>query len=403
MLSACAPGGAPDPLLSEPVSEPVPPSGPAPASATPSRDTPAPAQPAESSTAPTTSPAQRQFTLVATGDVLLHERLWDQAARDAGPGGGQNFAPQLSAVQPVVGGADVAVCHLETPLAQSIESARGYPTFAAPPEIVPALVATGFDACTTASNHTFDQGPVGIGRTLDRLDEAGLAHAGSARRREEDRPTLVEVATPGGTVTVGLVSYTFGFNGIPYPRGERWRSNEIDESAILRDAAAARRAGAEFVVVALHWGTEFSQEPNDQQLGLAPELLGSPDVDLLLGHHAHVVQPVEAIDGEWVAYGLGNLMAAHRTPGETLREGLLVRFTVAEDPDSGRFATTSAEFLPLLQTDRPPLRVLDVDAALSDPPDGSPSVSRLQTSSARTTRIVQSRGAAEDGLRLLTP
>lgn len=365
-----------------------------------STGSPDPATPTDTATpTPTPTPQPRTFTLVATGDVLLHERLWNQAKRDASADGTWNFAPQLATIKPVVEGAGIAVCHLETPLAASSDTAEGYPTFSGPPEIVPGLVETGYDACTTASNHTFDQGADGIQRTLDQLDAAGLAHAGSARTPDEDAATtIVDVATPEGPVKVAFVSYTFGFNGIPYPDGDTWRSNEIDEDAILADAATARERGAEVVVLALHWGTEYDQEPNAQQLELAPRLIASPDIDLLLGHHAHVVQPIENVGGEWIVYGMGNLMAAHRTPGEARSEGLLVRFTFTEDIASGAFATTGAEYLPLLQTDDFPVGVIDVPAALAGGDAGTASTARLEQALERTTDVVESRGGPEAGL-----
>ena len=195
---------------------------------------------------------------------------------------------------------------------------------------------------------------------------------------------------------LGLLSYTFGFNGIPYPSGETWRSNLIDEQRILADSQLARQQGAEVVVVALHWGTEFDQDPNAEQLALGPSLLASPDIDLVLGHHAHVVQPVEQVDGEWVVYGLGNLVAAHATPGEPLREGLLVRFGFTEQPD-GRFRATAAGYAPLLVTDPYPARVLDVANALRAA-DSAASMERLQEAWDRTTAVVASRGAADAGL-----
>lgn len=344
----------------------------------------------------------REFTVVATGDVVLHERLWAQARRDAGGDGTWNFAPQLASIAPVVSGADLGICHLETPLAPEGGPYDGYPLFSGPPQIVPALVETGYSACTTASNHTFDRGAPGIERTLDYLDDAGLAHAGSARTADEAAtPTLVDVATDQGPVTVGLLSYTQNFNGLPYPDGEAWRSNLIDEQAILDEAAAARERGAEFVILSMHWGNEYVHEPNEMQEDLAPRLLGSPDIDLMLGHHAHVVQPLENIGGEWVVYGMGNLVAAHRTPGQPRNEGLLVRFTVTEQPGSAGFAATGAEYLPLLQTDAFPVGVVDVASALDGGDPGTASTSWLETAFDRTTEIVMRRGADEDGLQLL--
>ena len=287
-----------------------------------------------STSTPIPTPEPRTFTLVGTGDVLLHERLWHQAERDAQitANGTLDFTPQLANIAPVVSAADVAICHLEVPLAPRRGPYAGYPTFSGPPQIVSALVATGYDACSTASNHTFDQGASGVTRTLDVLDAAGIAHAGSARTPAESaQTTLIDVTTTEGAVRLALLSYTYGFNGIPYPGEQTFWANEIDEQTILVDAATARQRGAVVVVVALHWGTEFDHDPNPQQLDLAPRLIAAPDIDLLLGHHAHVVQPMENIGGEWVVYGMGNLMANHAEPQGPKSEGLLTRFTFTED------------------------------------------------------------------------
>lgn len=370
----------------------------------------APSSPSDPTTSPSPSPTPtptpdpRTFTLVATGDVLLHERLWNQARTDAGPGEEMDFAPQLANIAPIVQGAGLAVCHLEVPLAPAGGPYEGYPTFSGPPQVATALAETGYDACTTASNHSFDQGAAGVDRTLDTLDAAGLAHAGSARTPEESQAiTHVSVpVTDGDPVDVGLLSYTFGFNGIPAPNGETWRGHEIEPARILADAATARSEGADVVVAALHWGDEYVHEPNSLQSELAPQLIASPDIDLLLGHHAHVVQPVENIGGEWVVYGMGNLMANHAEPEGPKAEGLLTRFTFTESAGgTGAFTVTGAEFLPLYQTYQPPVEVLDVPAALAGGDTGTASAARLRQARDRTTEIVQSRGGAAAGLTVL--
>ncbi len=361
-------------------------------------------QQSTSTPAPNSKPAQqpREFTLVGTGDVLLHERLWQQAERDADADEEMDFAPQLAGIAPVVEAADVAVCHLEVPLAPEGGPYEGYPRFSGPPQVATALADTGYDACTTASNHTFDQGAEGVDRTLDTLDAAGLEHAGSARSEQEaGRTTMLDVPAGSGSVQVALLSYTFGFNGVSTPDGESWRSNEIDEAEILDDAAAARQEGAEVVVTAMHWGDEYEHQPNEQQRTLAPELIASPDIDLLLGHHAHVVQPVENVDGEWVVYGMGNLMANHAEPEGPKSEGLLTSFTFTEDGSTGEFGVTDAEYLPLHQTDEPPLEVLDVSAALDGGDVGTAGAARLEESMERTTEVVESRGGAAAGLSVL--
>ncbi|MGH9113053.1 MAG: CapA family protein [Acidimicrobiales bacterium] len=354
---------------------------------------------------PTTAPPPRSFTLVATGDILLHGTLQQQGAADAAAAGapGFDFRPLLASLAPAVSAADLAICHLETPIAPAGGPYAGYPAFSVPPEIAPALAATGYDACTTASNHTYDRGAAGVDRTLAALDAAGIGHAGSARSPDEaTQVTLLEAGA--GAARVALLSYTYGFNGVPAPDGQTWRSNPIDERRILTDAARARAGGADVVVVALHWGDEYQHEPNAQQHDLAPRLIRSPDVDLLLGHHAHVVQPLEQIDGEWVVYGMGNAVANHQTPGAANEEGLLVRFTFTEGPSSGPWRVTDAGFAPLLvDKDGPPIRLLDVGRALADPATDPALRSRLETARDRTTEVVGRRGATAAGLQPIGP
>jgi poly-gamma-glutamate synthesis protein (capsule biosynthesis protein) len=130
-------------------------------------------------------------------------------------------------------------------------------------------------------------------------------------------------------------------------------------------------------------------------------LIESSDVDLVIGHHAHWVQPLESFDGQWVAYGLGNLMAAHGTVGEELREGLLVRFTFTEDPETGAFVTSTAEYVPVYQTYDAPRMVVDVAAAVEGGETGPESIERLEVAFDRTTEVVGRRGAFDDGMALL--
>jgi poly-gamma-glutamate synthesis protein (capsule biosynthesis protein) len=330
------------------------------------------------------SVADGNITVVATGDVLLHERLWTTAKRDGG-NGEWDFTPLLQGVKPLVQPADLAVCHLETPLGTP---PAGYPLFQGPPQIVPALVKTGYDACTTASNHSFDRGAAGIDRTLGLLDQAGIEHAGTARTpREAETPTLVTVRG----VKIGLLSYTYGFNGIPYPAGQTWRAGTLDVGKIKAMARTARDAGAEIVVVSAHWGDEYSKTPNSQQRSFAKELLADSNIDLIIGHHAHVVQPVEQIDGKWVVYGLGNLVAAHRKPETTKSEGLLMRFTFRRDGDRWK---ADAQYAPLLMTDTVPVRVLDVQRELAKPGNSAVPRARLELAQRRTSETVGALGAS---------
>ncbi|MEV4622321.1 CapA family protein [Asanoa sp. NPDC049573] len=286
----------------------------------------------------------RTFTVVGSGDVLLHSGLWHD-----------DFRALLKDVAPVVSAADLAICHLETPVGRPGGPFSGYPIFLVPPRIAPALKSTGYDACSTASNHSIDGGAAGVDRTLDALDAAGIRHTGTARSAAEAaRPAIYEI----DGVRVGHVSFTFGLNGLREPGDKPWLANELDVAALLRQAHEARAAGAEFVVASIHWGTEYAHDPNTQQRQVARQVLRSPDVDLVLGHHAHVVQPFERIGSKWVAYGLGNHVSGQGFSADT-RDGVLARFTVTEVAP-GRFEITLAEALPTwMLLGAGPARVLD--------------------------------------------
>jgi poly-gamma-glutamate synthesis protein (capsule biosynthesis protein) len=234
-----------------------------------------------------------------TGDVLLHDGLWHDARVDGQRTGrgGLDFRPLLAHMRPAIRGADLAICHLETPLAPIGGPYSGYPTFSVPPAIAPALAWAGYDACTTASNHTVDQGFGGVGRTIDALDEAGIAHTGSFVNRVDARgPLWLRV----DGVEVVLISATFGLNGLPLPEGRPWAVNLIDPDRIIRQATAAREAGADIVLVALHWGDEYVEQPSTFQVDVARTLVRSGQIDLIYGHHAHVVQPYDKMQRVWV-------------------------------------------------------------------------------------------------------
>ncbi|MFE0674343.1 CapA family protein [Streptomyces sp. NPDC058867] len=349
-----------------------------------------PGRPAPSAT------AARGFTLVASGDVLPHTSIIDRARFDAG-GTGYDFRPMFAGAAPDVRRADLALCHMETVYGANGDY-TGYPAFKSPPEIAAALAATGYDGCSTASNHSLDDGEAGIRRTLDALDRAGVRHAGSARTEEEARTVTVLRA---GEAQVAHLAYTYDTNGYPLPAGQPWAVNLIDERRILADARAAREAGADVVVVSLHWGTEWQDAPDDRQLTLARSLTaaradGRPDIDLILGTHAHVPQAYEKVNGTWVIYGMGDQIAGQMsnhagTPDPRGNQSTLGRFTFAPPArPGGRWEVTRAEFVPQL-FDIDAGRVVNLNKALKDGADVLGVRDRIR-------EVVLSRGAGSDGL-----
>jgi hypothetical protein len=289
---------------------------------------------------------RRTITIAGVGDILVHKELIAQATTDGG--GTPDFLPQLQGIQPLVESADLAVCHMEYPLGSPTGPWSAWPDLPnAPPQIADAVAAVGFDACTTASNHTLDQGFDGVVSTIDALEAAGLAHAGSAASEAQaSEVTIIDVKG----VPVALLSYTYGFNGIPRPFD--WCCNLIEPGAITAAAQRARDAGARIVVVGLHHGVEGIAPPTESQRAIVQELADSGLVDLVLGHHAHVVQPVTRVGDMWVAYGHGNLLSAQSRKDPRTGDGLLTTFTFTEQAD-GRFTGTSAVGYPIVNYDFP--------------------------------------------------
>ena len=355
-----------------------------------------PGDPAPSPGVPGRASGAGRFTLVASGDVLAHSSIIRQAHADAG-GRGYDFRPMLSGAKPVATRADLAICHMETVYGADGDY-TGYPTFKSPPQVAEALAATGYHACSTASNHTLDDGAAGIDRTLDAFDRAGVRHAGSARSvAEAGAPTILRA----GTAKVGHLAYTYGTNGVPLPEGRPWAVNLIDRDKIVQDARAARQAGADIVVVSLHWGTEWQDEPDAQQLRLSRQLTaartdGRPDIDLILGTHAHVPQAYEKVNGTWVVYGMGDQIAGamiNHGGAQDPRgnEGTIGRFTFARPAEpGGRWKVEKAEFVPQW-FDVGSFRVVN----LGDARTQGAHVTAVRD---RIRQVVLSRGAAEDGL-----
>jgi poly-gamma-glutamate capsule biosynthesis protein CapA/YwtB (metallophosphatase superfamily) len=281
------------------------------------------------------------------GDLLWHNTLWYSAREDARRRGhgGYDFAPLLAGMKPVIASADMAICHEEVPLAQPGGPYRNYPIFAAPPQVVRAISATGYDVCTTASNHCVDQAFAGLKRTLDDLDSAKIKHVGTARTKAESERPMIFTTKQG--VKIAIVAATFSLNGLPMPKGKPWAVHRLSASDLLRQAHRAREAGADIVLAAVHVGTEYSTTENGQQIKLARALTASPDVDLVYMHHPHVVQPWAKVNKKWVLYGVGNTVA-QQAPARTY-EGATGRFTFTR-VGSGRFTVSKAQYIPTLVT-----------------------------------------------------
>jgi poly-gamma-glutamate capsule biosynthesis protein CapA/YwtB (metallophosphatase superfamily) len=357
----------------------------------------APTASATAKPTPTPHKAPRTVTILGTGDVLIHPQLWEQARADALAEGktGYDFLPMLASIEPDVKRASLAICELESPLAPPQGPFEGWPSFSSPPQVLTALKEVGYDSCTTASNHTLDHGYAGVKRTLDELDAAGLKHTGSARSAAEAAKPLI-ITEPNG-VRIAQLAYAFGFNGQHVPANEPWLANLTSIPAILAAAHRAKADGANIVVVSMHWGVEYNTSATALQREQAAELLASPDIDLILGDHPHVVEPAQEINGKWVIYSMGNQISRHADPVLASREGAMAMFTFTE-VRPGKFVVTRAEVVPTLMQLSPKLRLVDLPRALADPRLSATLRASYLASVDHIRDRLDAFGAAKDGL-----
>lgn len=275
----------------------------------------APPQPRIAIEAPPLQPVQ--FTVVAAGDVLPHSPVVSSAKT----GSGYDFTRLMAPVEPYIAGADLALCHMEVPVVPAGVAPSGYPLFGSPPEMVRDLSKVGWDGCSTASNHSVDRKFAGVESTLDTMDKYGMGHAGTARSEDEAAHTqMYEIVEGARTIKVAHISFAYGLNGLPKPSGKPWSVNTFDANAadatpIIAAAQKARDQGADVVLASVHCCVEYRTEPTAAQRSLAKKIAASGLVDLYIGHHAHVPQPIEKLpggphgDGMWTAFGLGNFLS----------------------------------------------------------------------------------------------
>ncbi|WP_313814902.1 CapA family protein [Glutamicibacter sp.] len=329
-----------------------------------------------------------EFSLMVTGDVLLHPQLLDEASKAAqeadGNGKDFDFQPLLKGLKPYVQDADVALCNMETPIGEPPYS--GYPVFTVPAQIASDLEEIGYDGCTTASNHSMDDGTDGVVRTLDALQNSDLFTTGSYRSKaDQQRPPILE----SHGVELGVIASTYSLNGMKADAD--WRVDTgVNADRLIQRAKKARKSGADIVVAAIHDGSEYSTRPTAAQRKLGHALADSGAFDFIYMHHTHSVLPIEKYKGKWIVYGLGNSVAKHATPTILNREGIGVKATFSKD-DQG-WSVSKLQYVPH-QLSKEPVTWCEVATSKTcvPPADAKASLKRTETT-------VDAYGAFDDGL-----
>ena len=334
--------------------------------------------------------AVRCTTVLVTGDMLVHAQLWEQARADALAAGakGLDFEPLLAGQRKYIEKSDLAICHQETPVAGPTGPFSAYPSFNVPPQIINAAKQVGYQACTTASNHTIDQGTAGLVRTLDALDASGLRHTGSYRSEADSRSVLI---LPTAAANVAVIEGAYGLNG--QTPEHPWQVDMLDPAAMIAKARKARALGADIVLGVMHAGDEYASVPNEEQRRVAHALVDSGQFTMIYGHHTHSVLPIERYKGTWIVYGLGNGVTELSPWYVVNNEGLLVRAQFSQDA-AGKWSASDLAWAPSVIV-RGPYRWCSVAA---DAPQGPCAGAAADAATRlRTRTVVESMGAATAG------
>ena len=349
-------------------------------------------------------PAPTTATLAVCGDAMSHMPV----TNDAWDGEKYDYVRVMSGAKSRVEAADYAVVNLETTFAGGPKYS-GYPAFNSPDGMAQGLKDLGFDLCLTANNHSLDKGWSGLSRTLDVLDETGLAHVGTSRAQEERDANLV-VADVGG-ISVAFLGYTYGTNGIPVPKDHPYCINvfntdylsnlrDLDRDRLTSALEQAKAAGTDLVAVMIHWGVEYQTTQNAYQEEIA-DFLFANGADIILGGHSHVPQPMELRtlgDGRqgFVCYSLGNFISSQNDEYTDTTAVLTLELT--RDNETGETQVTGYSYAPMYMLDReagakPRFQRLDVYETLASGEAGESLTRRLEKAVADCHKIF---GAAGD-------
>ncbi|MGI6240097.1 MAG: CapA family protein, partial [Christensenellales bacterium] len=258
--------------------------------------------------------ALRSVRIRAVGDLMVHQKQLDIALES---GGGYNFHPQYALIADSLSNADYTMANLETTIGQYKGQAySGFPRFNAPESLLQAISDAGVDFLTLANNHILDRYFEGLVQTVDFVEAYGFDHAGANRTREEaDAPRVFEVHG----IMIGVLSYTAHANDMERfcdPEAKEYGINYLYDADYAADVRALEDAGAEIVICLPHWGTEYLRKPDAIVRETAREMIAA-GVDVILGSHPHMVQPIEFVTVETdagarralVAWSLGNFIS----------------------------------------------------------------------------------------------
>lgn len=286
-------------------------------------------------------------SFVACGDNLVHSSVYTDAKKLAsGTGKEYNFLPMYDNVTDIIEGADIAFINQETPFGGDVKPISGYPMFNTPDQMGYDIIELGFDVVGIANNHMLDSYAAGYKRTIEFWENTDvLAIGGYKKRADYDNIRILEK----NGIKIAFLAYTYGTNGLTLPQGSELVIPLYNDADIDRQTKKAREI-ADCVIVSIHWGTEDSFKPGDEQKRKA-QIMVDNGVDVILGHHPHVLQDLKWIErpdgGKTLCiYSLGNFLSGMMYSRNMV--GGFLGFDIVKDFGGNGVHIENAYFIPTM-------------------------------------------------------
>lgn len=305
----------------------------------------------------------KNITISAIGDIMAHDdQLKAQFDKDTNT---YSFNNNFKYVKPYISNSDLAIGNLETTLAGPKAKYSSFPKFNSPDELADAIKDSGVDIVSTINNHTYDRGSDGVYRTLDVLNSKDIEHVGTQKNDEDENFLIKDV----DGVKLGITAYSYGqvygsttaLNGLNIDYNDLNNLNIFNSSYVdiafneIKDTLdVINNKESDLQVVILHWGDEYTRQPNEFQKELAKKLCDY-GVDIIIGSHPHMVQPIEMIKSDendnetLVIYSLGNFLSNQRNEilnKKYTEDGVIVNIDINKNLNTGETKISNVEYIP---------------------------------------------------------
>ncbi|MEG0794568.1 MAG: CapA family protein, partial [Bacilli bacterium] len=250
-------------------------------------------------------PQVDKLSFLATGDALIHSGIYEFYRQKDGS---YDFTNSLALVKDIVPKYDIAYYNQETVFGGKEFGYSNFPMFNTPSEFGDAMLNIGFNTVSIASNHSFDKGEKGALNNIKYFKEKNVLYNGMAEN-ETDRTTYI--IKEKNNIKYSMLSYTMSTNGLNTPKGKEYLVNVFDKEKARKDIEALKKE-VDVLMVAMHWGNEYASMPNNTQKEVA-QFLADLGVNIIIGSHPHVLQPITWIGDTLVIYSLGNFISNQYT------------------------------------------------------------------------------------------